>query len=322
MEEAAAAVGRAAASNRILGGLRFNELRGVSGGIRQETPEVNLPMAHSYTKESLCAGMLEEARSVAKYMREKVRPRLNGVLSPTDRVVLATGIFLRSLCWMETLSRLDRVQDFQAVSVGTRFLLEGCVDLVLINHDEYGNLTAKMSDWVSSAKFKMSQELVKFYKARNESVPEQHEPLKFFYEANKSSISSLRSKHWSGKHPQRWTNRPLLSDCQAADLLEPIRVRAELGMSLVAFHETEIHRLNWLVHGSGIAILKNAPEPWYFNTCALGFAWSSDLAVLISALTMKTLRLDEVAEGMDSERSHLRDDRHAALFEQLKNGTV
>jgi hypothetical protein len=279
-------------------------------------------MTHSYTKESLCAGMLEEARSVAKYMREKVRPRLDGVLSPTQRESLAVGIFLRSLCWMETLSRLDHVQDFQAVSTGTRFLLEACVDLVLINHDDDGKLSAKMSDWASSAKLAMSQELVKFYEARNQSIPEQHEPLKFFYEANKSSVPFLRSKHWGGKHPQRWTHRRLLSDCQAADLLEPIRIPAELGMSLAAFHETEIRRLNWLVHGSGIAILENAPEPWYFNTCALGFQWSSDLAVLISALTMKTLRLDEAIEGMDSERNRLRDERHAALFEQLKNETV
>jgi hypothetical protein len=276
-------------------------------------------MAESYTKESLCAGMLEEARSVAKYMRTKVRPRLDSVLSPTHREVLTEGIFLRSICWMETLARLDRVQDFQAVSTGTRFLLEACVDLVLINHDDGGELSIKMSDWASSAKFVMSQELVRFYKARNEPVPEQHEPLKFFYEANKSSISSLRLKHWGGKHPQRWTNCGLLSDCKAADMLEPIRIPAELGMSLAAFHETEIRRLNWLVHGSGIAILKNAPEPWYFNTCALGFKWSSDLAVVISALTMKTLRLDDAAEGMDSERNRLRDDRLAALFEQLKN---
>jgi hypothetical protein len=219
---------------------------------------------------------------------------------------------------METLGRLDRVQDFQAVSTGTRFLLEACVDLVLINHDEDGQLSSKMSDWASSAKFAMSQELVKFFEAANKSVPEQHEPLKFFYEANKSSTPSLRFKHWGGKHPQRWTNRGLLSDCQAADQLEPIRIPAELGMSLAAFHETEIRRLNWLVHGSGITILKNAPEPWYFNICALGFNWSSDLAVLISTLTMKTLRLDEAAEGMDSEQRRLRDARHGAVFEQLK----
>jgi hypothetical protein len=265
---------------------------------------------------------LEEARSVAKYMREMVRPRLDGVLSPTEREILATGIFLRSLSWMETLARLDRVQDFQAVSTGTRFLLEACVDLVLISHDNGGQLSIKMSDWASSAKFAMSKELVQFYRARNESVPEQHEPLKFFYEANKSTIPSLRSKHWGGRHPQRWTNCGLLSDCQVADGLEPIRISAELDMSLTAFHETEIRRLNWLVHGSGIAILKNAPEPWYFHTCALGFNWSSRLAVLISALTMKTLRLDEATEGMDAERNRLRDDRLAALFGQLKNETA
>src|SRR5713101_2174595 len=116
-------------------------------------------MTNTYTKESLCAGMWEEARSVTKYMREKVRPRLDGVLSPTHREILATGIFFRSLCWMETLARLDRVQDFQAVSTGTRFLLEACVDLVFIDHDDTEQLSTKMSDWATSAKFLMSQEL-------------------------------------------------------------------------------------------------------------------------------------------------------------------
>ena len=100
-------------------------------------------MASSYTKESLCAGMLQQARSVAKYMREKLRPRAEGILNPTPRETLATGIFLRSLCWMETLGRLDRVQDFQAVSTGTRSLLEACVDAVLIDHDRTGQLTTK-----------------------------------------------------------------------------------------------------------------------------------------------------------------------------------
>jgi hypothetical protein len=178
-----------------------------------------------------------------------------------------------------------------------------------------------MSDWASSMKFVMSQELVRFYENMNEPVPEQHEPLKSFYEGNKSSILSLRSEHWGGKHPQRWTNCGLLSDCKTADKLEPIRIPAALGMSLAEFHETGIRRLNWLVHESGIAILKSAPESWFFLTCALGFKWSSDLAVLISALTMKALHIDEAIEDIDSERKRLKDHRLRALLEQLKNET-
>src|SRR5260370_40842914 len=121
-------------------------------------------MVDPYT-ESLCAGMLEGTRSVAKYMREKARPRLDSILQPSPRETLVLGIFLRSLCWMETLARLDRVQDFQAVSAATRALLEACLDVVLINHDDTGQLTAKMADWATSTKFLMSQKLVEFYKA-------------------------------------------------------------------------------------------------------------------------------------------------------------
>jgi hypothetical protein len=277
-------------------------------------------MADSYT-ESLCAGMLEGARSVAKYMREKARPRLDGILHPSPREILVSGIFLRSLCWMETLARLDRVQDFQAVSAGTRALLEACVDVVLVDHDGTGQLTMKMADWATSAKFVMSQEMVNFYTARSQSVPEQLEPLKLFYDANKSSVSALRSKHWGGKHPPRWTNCALLSDCRTADKLEPIRIPAELGMSLAEFHETEIRRLHWYVHGSGTAILESAPAPLFFLICALGFNWSSDLAVLISALTMKALKLDQAIECMDSEKRDAKNSQLAAIFQQLKNET-
>ena len=217
-------------------------------------------MTNSYTSESLCAGMLEQARSVAKYVREKARPRLDGILQPSQREVLLRGIFLRSLCWMETLTRLDRVQDFQAVSTAARSLLEACVDVVLIDHDATGQLTAKMADWVTSAKFLMSKELVKFYKERKQCVPDQYEPLKCYYEGNKASVLALRAKHWGSIHPQRWTNCALLSDCRSADSLEPIRVPAELGMPLAEFHETEIRRFNWYVHGSGAAMLEALPH--------------------------------------------------------------
>jgi hypothetical protein len=277
-------------------------------------------MADPYT-ESLCAGMLEGARAVAKYMREKARPRLDSILHPSPREILVSGIFLRSLCWMETLARLDRVQDFQAVSAGTRGLLEACVDAVLIDHDDTGQLTTKMADWATSAKFLMSQEMVNFYAGRNQSVPEQQEPLKLFYDANKSFVSTLRAKHWGGKHPQRWTNSALLSDCIAADKFEPILIPAELGMPLAEFHETEIRRLHWYVHASGTAFLENAPATMFFLMCALGFNWSSDLAVLISALTMKALKLDQAIEYMDSEKRDAKNDQLTAIFQQLKNET-
>jgi len=228
-------------------------------------------MADFYSKESLFAGMLEGTRSVAKHMREKVRPRLDGILHPSAREILVTGVFLRSLCWIETLARLDRVQDFQAVSAATRSLLEACVDAVLIDHDDTGQLTTKMSDWATSAKFAMSQEMVRFYTSTKQVVPEQQEPLKLFYERTKSAVHALRSKHWGGKHPRRWTNCTLLSDCRTADELEPMRIPAELGMPLAELHETEIRRLHWYVHGSGIAILENAPATTFFLISALGF---------------------------------------------------
>jgi hypothetical protein len=275
-------------------------------------------MKDSYTKESLCAGMLEDVRAVAGYMRERAKPRLNGILDPSQRELCAKGIFLRSLCWMETLARLDRPQDFQAVGTCTRFLFETCVDLVLVDHNQKGDLTERMSDWATSAKFKAAEQAVKFYRARGKKVPDVHESLELFYDENGGQVQTLRSKHWNSVHPDRWTGSDLLSDCRTADGFEPVRIPDELGMGLVEFYETQVRRLNWLVHGSGVAILEQARAPWFFLTCAMGFKWSSDLAVLISTLTMKALHFDIAIENIDSERKRLRRERQEALFEQLE----
>jgi hypothetical protein len=219
---------------------------------------------------------------------------------------------------METLERLDHAFDFQAVATCTRSLLEALVDLVLITNDGTGALTAKMGDWATSAKFKACAGAVNYYMRQGQQVPDCHRPMEDFYLQNKLLVGSLRAKHWSNKHPDRWTGANLQADCKEADLLEPIRIQAELETSLDEFYETQIRRMNWSVHGSGVALLGRASEDWFYLFCALAFNWSSKLAVLISILTMKALRFNEAIENMDVERKALKRDRLEAFFAMLR----
>lgn len=278
-------------------------------------------MTPAYTNESLCSGMLEDVRVVAGYMRQQLRPRLESLLNTSQRELLIQAIFFRALCWMETLARLDKVQDFQAVATCTRSLLESCVDTIFIGHDDAGQLTVKMHDWATSAKFKASQAVVEFYRKRGDRVPEIQEPLERYYEEHKESITPIRTKHWGGDHPQRWTGRRLGADCRTADELEPSRIVPELGKSLTEFHVAEVGRLNWQVHGSGVAILEHSPGQSFFLLCALGFNNSSVLAELISTFTMKALCLEQAHENIALERANLKAERRVALFEQLKSET-
>lgn len=272
----------------------------------------------TYTNESICSGMLEDVRVVAAYMRQQIRPRIDSLIHPSPRELLVQAIFFRALCWMETLDRLDRVQDFQAVATCTRSMLESAVDGILIDHDVSEQLGDKMRDWAVSAKFKVSEDLVEFYKKKHQRVPEGQESLERYYKEKKESIAAIRTKHWGGDHKSRWTGHWLGRDCRTADELEPFSVPNHLGKSLAEFHANEVGRLNWLVHGSGVAILEQLPNSAFLLTCALGFYNSSKLAQLISAITMKALRLTEAHIDIDSETAKLKANRVLALFDRLK----
>jgi hypothetical protein len=274
-------------------------------------------MTTLHSPEALCVGMLADVGVTTKHMREVIRPRLDAILNPTQRELCVCNIFLRALCWMETLARLDRVQDFQAVAACTRFELEAAVDLVILRSDRNGKLTTKMEAWVTSTKFKAAENATNFYRARGETIPAVHQPLTSFYDNNRDFVKNLRIEHWGGRHPDRWTGSTLLEDCSTADGLSPVQVVDEMGIGLTEFYETEVRRLNWLIHGSGAAILGRAPAPWFFLNVALGLKWSSDLGGLVSALTMESLRFDEAIHNMDGERKRLRAERNKALFEQL-----
>jgi hypothetical protein len=216
--------------------------------------------------------MLEGARVVVTYMRQKLRPKLKTLPNSSPRESLVQAIFLRSLCWMETLSRLDRPQDFQAIAACTRSLVESCVDLIFITHDVTGELTIKMHDWVKSEKFKHSRKVVKFYDEQGQPIPDEQVPLEWHYEHHKDSITAIRDKHRNGDHKSRWTGNALDVDCKAADQLEGKRIKAELGKSLIEFYSVEIGRLNWQVHGSGVAMFEDLPESGFYDICLVGLS--------------------------------------------------
>jgi hypothetical protein len=141
-------------------------------------------MTTLHSPEVLCAGMLADVKIAAEHMRNTTRPRLDAILNPSSREICIRDMFFRSLCWMETLARLDRTQDFQAVATCTRFQLENCVDLVLVSSDREGELAAKMEAWSISARYKAAASAVKFYEDRDEQIPDVQMPLHHYYVKN------------------------------------------------------------------------------------------------------------------------------------------
>jgi hypothetical protein len=229
---------------------------------------------------------------VSQYMRDSAQPMLLGVLQPTSQEQCVHALFLRAASWMTTLEKLTGPVDFQGIAGAARGLLEATVDVILLCRapkDEREQQSQKMLDWTTSAKFKMCNEVIGFYSRQNEKVPEEHQPMVDFYNKEQPLIDQLRTSHGWNRHPERWTGRNLLDDCAFADGLAGALIRSEMEQSLCEFYHTQIRRLNWQIHGSGLAGVFNISKEVIMASCAAAFKWSTDLAMLTTILALRNV---------------------------------
>jgi hypothetical protein len=261
-------------------------------------------------QSDLANGFYSGVCTVGKYMRDSAKPMLEGVLNPSSQEQGIQALFLRSLCWMTTLEKLNNPQDFQAIAACTRALLEATVDVTLLCHDgRQGQAGQKMLDWVCSAKFKICEQVINFYAKQGRAVPDEHQPMVEFYDRQKSLVPGLRSAHWKGKHPERWTSRNLPDDCVVADGLEGPMASAEMGMTLSEFYHTQIRRLNWSIHASGVAGVHDISYPSICGQCALAFKYSADLAMMTTKLALRNAGFTAVSQQIETDWDALRANR-------------
>jgi hypothetical protein len=257
---------------------------------------------------------------VSQYMRDSGQSMLIGILEPTIQEQCVHALFLRAASWMTTLEKLTGPVDFQAIAGCARGLLEGTVDVIILckaPKGERDQLSQKMLDWTMSAKFKMCSEVVGFYGKQGRKVPDEHQPMVDFYEEQKPLIDKLRASQGWKKHPERWTGRNLLDDCAVADGLAGQMIGSEMELSLCEFYHTQIRRLNWQIHSSGLAGVWNISKEVIIASCAAAFKWSTDLAMLTTMIALRNVGY-AVSDDVTSYWEKLKAGRFAALRAALR----
>jgi hypothetical protein len=128
---------------------------------------------------------------ITRYMSERVAPRLEGILNKSSREQCVHRCFLKALCWMKTLTKLNEGAGFQAVTAGVRSLLEIAVDLILIRHDEQA--PQRLLDWETCVKFKAAAGLVKYFASCRVTIPDEYKPLEIFHTQNRTRVTAIKS---------------------------------------------------------------------------------------------------------------------------------
>ncbi len=272
--------------------------------------------------EARANAMFAGVQLYLRYMRKchemiiPVLPRKG--LEYRDNAVKA--VWLRAYAWMQSLELLNHTKHIQAISAGNRSLLEFTVDLVLLHTDPSNNSGWKMYHLSFSERLKAAEQLVDFYGVGN--VPPVHAEAEGFITREKASIEDIRRHLWpsrkdpgKGIHPERWTNRNLFDDVEAADAIYGDQIRASLGMSLAEYYRTEYRRMNWLIH-STMAGITNLDRTYYSNAAGLALKWCQDLAMFCTKITLRDQQFHDAIDDLNAQWRELRDER-ARNYERL-----
>jgi len=183
--------------------------------------------------------------TVEEYLSGRSVNVLKSASQTVDRARTVIGLAHRAIGLVQGLSRLNRIAHIQLTLAANRAMLEVLVDLILIVHDKPPEAVEQIEAWELSAKLKAASATVKFVQEKGK-VSELEQPLIDFIAREKEKVKDLRGRFWpKTEHPPRWTGRDLLADVIIADREKPL--------GLEWYYQTEYRRMNWGVHGSGLA---------------------------------------------------------------------
>jgi hypothetical protein len=249
---------------------------------------------------------------VASYMDDlhpKLLEKVNG--SKSDRDKRLVSLYQRSLAWMLTLAKLNKVTYFQAIVAGTRALLETTVDIVLMYHDKGPQSASKMEWWEESEKLKAAEALMKYFEKSKKPVPDPYRPIEDFVKNRGAQIDQQRLILWPNpknnkpRHPKRWTGDwDLLTDVREVDKLQGAAIKDELGTTLEEFYEATFRSMCWNTHGSGLGGIRGLDTTGFLSLCATALKWSSDLAMFSTKIVLADFGLTNQLQEWNSAKAY------------------
>lgn len=147
-------------------------------------------------------------------LAEKLRPRQQLV----DKDTVLIRLWMRARHWLDTVVRLDRVSDLQAVSIANRTLFELAVDMLLIARDKSNESGRKLTLWSESDRIKHFENVVRHYVESGQQLPTQFAENLEFHQSEKAAEleHSLRHRRPVEQHRDRRT------PCQPWNGLRPM----------------------------------------------------------------------------------------------------
>jgi len=193
-------------------------------------------------------------------MREFDKTEVNGViqtlLSLTPRDNCFIGTYYRTLGNVETLLRMDKAKDFQAIAMLARALFELAVEIRLLEKlpDGWG----KMLAYSDLQKLRTANKIIAF-KKKNPTSDIDTTAYDIFVAQNSAKVTGFLKSMWGGaKNPRHWSGLNLEERS------------AKLGPPYDQIYAVDYSRLSWYVH-PGLAGVMRVPAVTFIHLCAYAF---------------------------------------------------
>lgn len=272
-------------------------------------------MVVMYTAEEVRANSAALVRAcqsgssfVSAYICREVAPIITPLRPSSPRAECFWGYFQRVESTIRGITLLKQVTLFPLVLAGTRSLLEGLVDVVLLYHSVPPDAVERMGEWERSARLKAAEAAVTYAQSKGREADGLYLQMADFVQRESEAIREARARLWpdskqtaKGRHPERWSDRNLLEDCRVADRLEPLM--------LEEFYETYYRRMNWSIHGSAFASMRGADVPSIELTYVQAHMKSSEFTLAAMDLILSGLgqKSKELGDRLEEVRSRWQD---------------
>jgi hypothetical protein len=271
-------------------------------------------------------GVHQSVVFVSNEMHNRLRNQIDSIIQLDDREHSIVGLYYRALMWLKSIEALNSSLHIQAIVSANRALLEIAVDLLYLNYDRDGGVTAQYIFWEESARLKIGEGAVRYFERMNQAVPFQYTPFAEFVANNRERIRSIREGfEWGTRHPDRWMNKNLGEAVSTVDKYETDLsnnrvgtsiIFEELGSSLEFIYANEYPRMNLFIHATGQSTLyRLTAQELDFASAQYSLACTK-LAMFIMRIVLTDLgfaRLPEFAVQWETFRKQVDDLRYSGV---------
>ena len=257
---------------------------------------------------------------IRRFVGDRIIPvlqrRIKAGLNHTEEAIMLT--YFRMYYWIDSLSRLSELRDFQAINAAARAIFELGLDMQLLVNDRTGSMGDKFHAFRSVHMFAVARKCTRFCDGASSTASPAHDDMRqLLAKPNEDKrVETLRRKHWGLNNkgeliePGHWTGMDARKRAKELDKL--------LGPEHEKEYVEDYARLSWHVH-SGSLGFANLPLTYFKSVFATAHGIARHKFTEATQACVQAMHIDDALSGWEEELGNLEAQLLISTWEQHRS---